>query len=396
MGFLTGRATYMRFRAEGGRPDTFGEEHIARLDEHRAGRQRIASADGIEIGWTAGGHVLDLDFTLAKNVVNDALCFELRVDTDKLPADKLKAYYEIELKALAANNPSGFASARQKREAKQVSRERLEDEAKDGRYRKQKCVPVLWDGKSGEVLFGATSLSHVDRFLSLFKQTFGVGAWPLTAGPQSQLDAPNAHMRFIGERAGYVGSPSPSAFVPGVSPSEIAWIPDAENRDFLGNEFALWLWYRAEGDSDTIKVSDGSEVTYMLARKLVVECPRGQTGADAFAHEGPSRLPEAKRAIQSGKLPRKVGLTLVRHDQQYELTLLPELLAVGSAKLPAPPEDVGDARARLDCRVGQMRDLVETCDLLYAAFLEVRLSAKWDETLKKMQRWLAREERAAA
>jgi hypothetical protein len=31
--------------------------------------------------------------------------------------------------------------------------------------------------------------------------------------------------------------------------------------------------------------------------------------------------PEARRAIQSGKLPRKVGLTVVRHDQQYELTL---------------------------------------------------------------------------
>ena len=104
------------------------------------------------------------------------------MDTDKLPADLLRAYYAVELKALSKNNPSGFASARQKREAKEIARDRLEQEAKDGRYRKRKCIPVLWDRLSNEVLFGATSLTQVDRLCSLFEQTFGPELECVTAG----------------------------------------------------------------------------------------------------------------------------------------------------------------------------------------------------------------------
>ena len=99
---------------------------------------------------------------------------------------------------------------------------------------------------------------------------------------------------------------------------------------------------------------------------------------------------------QSGKLPRKAGLTLVRHDQQYELAIHAETLAVGSAKLPPPPEDVGDARAKLEERATQIRNLVETLDLLYDAFGTKRFGPEWADELAGMQRWLKREERRAA
>ena len=35
---------------------------------------------------------------------------------------------------------------------------------------------------------------------------------------------------------------------------------------------------------------------------------RGETGRDQLTNEGPTRLPEAFRALQAGKLPRKAGL----------------------------------------------------------------------------------------
>jgi hypothetical protein len=390
MGFFSGRATFLRFRVLGPAPRLFGEEHLERLAAFQAGRQRIASADGVETGWAAGEHVLDTDFDLAKNIVNDTLHFDLRVDTEKLPADLFRAYYAVELKALATNNPSGLPSAKQKREARESARERLEEEAKDGRFRKRKCIPVLWDLKSNEVLFGATSLTHVDRLVSLYRQTFGHDLEAVTAGRRAY------QLAELHKRTRSVDDSSPSAFVPGVTPEDVAWIADDASRDFLGNEFFLWLWYQGEGETDTVKVADGSEVTYMIARTLTLECPRGQTGHETISHEGPSRLPEAKRAIQSGKLPRKVGLTLVRHDSQYELTLHAETLAVGSAKLPNPGEDVTDVRARLDERADRLRHLIETLDLLYDAFGQRRFGKEWADTLSRMQRWLSREERRAA
>ena len=84
MSFFSGRPSFLRFKVGGSSPRQFDEEHLERLADRRAGRQRIASADGVEAGWTAGEHVLDDDFQLAKNVVNDTLSFDLRVDTDKL------------------------------------------------------------------------------------------------------------------------------------------------------------------------------------------------------------------------------------------------------------------------------------------------------------------------
>jgi hypothetical protein len=161
-----------------------------------------------------------------------------------------------------------------------------------------------------------------------------------------------------------------SQFVPGVSPKELAWLPDDASRDFLGNEFLLWLWWVLDDESDRIALTDGSEVKAMSARNLVLECPRGQTGRDRIHSDGPGRLPEARRAIQAGKLPRQAGLTLVRHDRQYEPTLHAETLAVTGARLPNPEDE--EERARLNERVDLLRHLIETLDLLYDTFGRAR------------------------
>jgi hypothetical protein len=390
MGFYTGRLTFLRFKVDGPSPRVFTDEHLERLVAFQAGRQRIASADGVEVGWSAGEHVLDLDFNPAKNIISDTLTFDLRIDTDKLPSDLLKAYYSVELKALAALNPSGTPSGRQKREAKESARDRLEQESKDGRFKRRKCIPVLWDALSNEVLFGSTSVTHVDRMVHLFQQSFGVGLEPITAGRRA------FQLAELHQRTRQVDDSAPSAFVPGITPEDVAWIADDTSRDFLGNEFLLWLWYQTDGSSDVIPLQDKTDAACMIARTLTLECPRGQTGHETITHEGPTRLPEAKRAVQSGKLPRKCGLTVVRHSDQYELTFHAETLAVGSAKLPPPPEDVTEPRAKLEERATQIRHLIETLDLIYDAFGEQRLGKKWTDTLPKMQKWLSREERKAA
>src|SRR5947209_19056173 len=112
MGFFSGRVTFARYRVNGASPGMFGPEHLERLDGHAIGRQRVAASDGVEVGWTAGDHILDTTFDLAKNIVNDTLHFCLRIDTLKIPSDLLRAYTQVELQALAAGNPSGRPSAR--------------------------------------------------------------------------------------------------------------------------------------------------------------------------------------------------------------------------------------------------------------------------------------------
>jgi hypothetical protein len=85
-------------------------------------------------------------------------------------------------------------------------------------------------------------------------------------------------------------------------------------------------------------------------------------------------------------MPRKVGLTLVRHSVQYEFTLHAETLGIGSARL--PPSEEENERARLDERAVQIRNLIETLDLLFDAFGQIRFSSDWSKELGKMQKWL--------
>jgi hypothetical protein len=386
MGFFSGRVTFARFRVLGPSPGMFAEEHLERLRGHAIGKQRVAASDGVEVGWTAGEHILDTDFDLAKNIVNDTLHFSMRVDAHKVPADLYRAYFAQELQALARDNPSGIPSARQKKEAREVARGRIEDEAKDGRFLRRKEYPVLWDAQSNELLVGTTAATALDRLHTLFEHTFGQKFEPLSAGRLAfRLAEPREQTRAVDDAA-------PTPFVPGVSPSEVAWVVDPASRDFLGNEYLLWLWYVLEAEGDTVGLSDGSDVALMLSRTLVLECPRGQTGRESITSEGPTRLPEARRAVQAGKLPRKVGLTLVRHDHQYELTLHAETLAAGGARLPAP--EAADERGRLEERVTQLRHLLETLDLLYDAFGRRRFSDGWGKELAKIQKWLTREDRS--
>jgi hypothetical protein len=385
MGFFSGRLTCTRFRVAKRPPKSFGPDHLDKLQAHAIGKQRVASGDGVEVGWTAGDHILDTRFDLAKNIVNDTLHFALRVDQQKIPGDLLRAYTQVELEALASANPSGLPSKRQRREARDAARDRLEKEAEDGRFLRRKAFPVLWDAQSNELLAGTTSVTAIDRLHTLFQQTFNVSFEALTAGRQAYLQA-----EVRGQTRG-VDDATPSAFAAGGPLTELAWIPDEDSRDFLGNEFLLWLWYVLDEETDTLKLADGSEASVMIARTLLLECPRGSTGKESITSDGPARLPEAKRAIQAGKLPRKAGLIVSRHDIQYELTFQAENLAIGGAKLPQP-ENLED-RARLEERVNQLRHLLETLDLLYDAFGNRRLGNTWPRELGKVQKWLQQEER---
>jgi hypothetical protein len=373
MGLFTGRASFTRFRVSES-PKMFTDEQVAKLAEHAAGRQRMVASDGIEFGWSAGGNILDTNFTLEKNIVNDYLRFCMRVDSLALPADLMKAYYDIDLAAISSNNPSGFASKLQKREAKESARDRLEQEAKDGRYTKRKAIEVAWDLRRGEVLFGSTSASQLFRLHQLFSKTFAASLQPMWAGDS---------MDYLDDM------PTLSSFVNGVSPDDVVWSPDEMVPNFLGNEFLMWLWYQCNEESAEIKLPDGTSAVVMFSDSLSLDCPRGMTGKEQFTHEMPIRLPEAMAAIRSGKLPRKAGLTVVRHGVQASFTLFAEKMAVGAAKMPAPEAE--SERTRLEARADQLRDFIEMLDLLYGAFCQVRLGDQWADELQRMQRWLSYE-----
>lgn len=375
MGFLNGRVTYVRYRVGGDSPLPFGEEILEKVGLHAIGKHGMGdAADGITFGWSGGDHVLDVNFGLEKNVLNDALHLAIRIDTDKIPGDLLKAYTRIETDARAQLNPSGFANKAQKQEAKEAARVRAEAESADGRFRRRKHYPVLWDGTTNTLYAGTGSASVLDRLQNLFRETFDLPLEPITAGTlaEERLAGDYAPIAFLAREPGAV--------------AQVAWA-DPTRPDYWGNEFLLWLWHALQNDGDTLELADGSEATVMFAKTLTLDCPRGMTGSDSLKDEGPSKLPEAFRAIQSGKLPRRAGLIVVRHGMQYELTLQAETLAVSGLALPKVEGATG--REAHGARIDSLRHLVETLDLLYDLYGRRRTGPDWAGDLGRIRNWLS-------
>ncbi len=331
--------------------------------------------------------MLDTTIDYAKNVVDDALHLAIRIDADKLPGSLLRAYTQIEIEARAQMNPSGIATKAQRAEAKEAAKARLEGEAADGRFERKSHTPILWDARGGVVYIGATTNSVLDRAVALFRETFDRPLEPITAGELARSAA--AAAGFDPDRAMAMLEGGPLRLVgSGEASSAVAWNEnDPSSLDALGNEFLVWLWHRLQNDGETLLLSDGSEATLMLARTLTLDCPRGETGRDQLTDCSPARLPEALRALQSGKLPRKAGLILVRQGAQFELTLQAETLAVSNASLPKPEGKQSPHEARI-ARLESLRHLSQTLDLVFESYLTRRLSTHWNDELGRIHRWL--------
>jgi hypothetical protein len=383
MGFLSGPITFECFRISGSPPDHFGLQHVEILERFAIGQTVASSTEQAAVGFLAGGHLLDLDFNLEKNVIGDALHCAVRIDTNPIPAAVRKAWLQMELAAVTSDNPSGRPTKAQRQEAKETVAARCEEEAQSGRFRRMQQFPVLWDARNGLLYFGGSSATASELCCDLFSRAFDFELRRLTAGRRASEWAAAAKRRKALEEV------VPSAFR-GSGAAEIAWHNhEAGNFDFLGNEFLLWLWWYWETQSDTLTLPDDSEVTGMLARTLSMQCPLDESGKETIIAEAPVRLPEAAQAIRSGKLPRKSGLVLVRHGEQYDLVLQAETFSVSGAKIrAAETEETVEGHGILEDRIESFRGFQETLDLLFRAFCERRIGKNWSGELEKMRRWL--------
>ena len=136
MGFLSGRMAFARFQVQGKAPRQFGEEQIQTLQKFAIGQIETAAAEIAAVGFLAGRHLFDLDFSLEKNAINGALHAAIRIDTNKVPGPLRKAWLEMELSAGAAENPSGRPTRAQRQQAQEAVQARIEEEIGSGRFRR--------------------------------------------------------------------------------------------------------------------------------------------------------------------------------------------------------------------------------------------------------------------
>lgn len=389
MPFPSGSLAFRRFSVCGKAP-SIDEDLLQRLVDH-AIRESEFGIDEIQYGWCGGRHVLDGSFSFEHNVFNDCLHFALRIDINKVPSELKRAWQLMEEDAAAKNNPSGFVSKLQKRQAKDIVQRKVDEELRSGRFTRSKLVPVLWDVPAGVVYCNA-GMTATEQLLEIFERTFDLALLPLSSGTMALRTVEAA-----GKRRDYEDA-TPTRFVRGPEgenqPAEYPWVAKGpEAKDFLGNEFLLWLWHEADVHGGYIKTEAG-ELAILFDRMLDLDCVFGATGRDTLKGDGVARMPEAIDALRSGKVPRKAGLVLDAFGHNLHLTLAAETLGVNGLKL---PEVQGDTpRVVFEERIGVLRDFSRALDALYATFLKLRLGAGWETQVGNIRRWIARTSKPVA
>ena len=380
MPFLRGSLSFERFNVSNFEATIIDEQHIEVLQEHVIGKNEFSSEEQVQVGFLGGDHLFDDRFDYGKNVINDAIHAGLRVDTNQVPSAIKNAWLQMEIAAIAKDCTNGKLSKAQRQEAKEAVEARCEAEVATGKYRKMSAFSWLWDVQRSVLYFGGSGGASA-QCADLLERAFEVEVRRLTAGAIAQTWATNS------DRYNEMDDCLPSSFVEGHAFSQLPWTNEhSQAPDFLGNEFLLWLWWYLENQSDTISLGEEGEVTAMMAKTLTLECPLAENGKETISSEMPTKLPEAKRAIQSGKLPRKSGLSLVREGMKFDLVLQAETFAISGAKI----SSMDDEPMEIEDRINAIRFLGDTVDGMFHTFCDLRTSDSWDADHEKIRKWLER------
>ncbi len=381
MGFLSGSVTFERFRIVKDPTSEFGDEHLEILKQHRIGKSDANLSEQPSIGFTGGAHLLDTSFDAGKNILGDAMHFGIRIDSCSIPGPIKRAWMQIELAGILADNLGSRPTKTQRQAAKEAVDERCAAEAQKGNFKRMGETSVLWDADTETVFLGGSSEKTNDACIDLLERAFGLEFSRVASGKlaleYAEEAGVNAEMFSI----------QPTAFLPDEIAEVTWWNGMTDNYDYLGNEFLLWLWWKWQTGSDTISLGDESEVTGMFARTLSLDCPKGEFGKESISSESPVALPEAAMAVRMGKLPRKAGLTLIRNDEQYDFNLQAETFVIGSAKISRPGDSSTEMQDTLD-RIESVRRMAETIDLLFEVFCEQRIGNAWSRESKQLSQWL--------
>ena len=385
MGFLSGSMTFARYEVLEDQTGAFGPEHLAVLQKHCIGsRPHLNLLEESDVGFTGGAHLFDTQFDLEKNLIGDALHFGIRIDSISVPGNIKKAWRQMELAGIMKDSSGTKPTRAQRDEAEAAVEQRCIDEAAKGNFRRMKPTSVLWDSATQTMFLSSASEKNNELCLGLLEKAFG-----LQFKPMSPTSLSHHYCDDDSEAYESLLQVEPTCFIADGESGVTWWNGMTDNVDYLGNEFLLWLWWKWETGSSVVELADDTEVSGIFARSLLLDCPAGESGKETISSEFPTQLPESGLAIRMGKQPRKAGMALVREGLQFDLSLQAESFAVGAARISYP----GESNPGVDHfdRIESVRQLVETIDLLFEAFLDQRIGANWNAESGAMRKWLGRE-----
>lgn len=400
MAFASGLVSHQRFLIDGSFPADLTDKLLGAI-QHKSFGRMPPGADEVQVGWVGPRHLLETDIDARHIAFGRFVLLGIRIDRLAAPPAVVRSYVHIEEQTMLETSGREFLHRKERRRAREAARERAEQEARGGAFRRMSMVPLLIDLERRNVYLGALGATAADRAMQLFRDTFAVALEPLDVDRVAAgMLGPTGDERKLDNLA-------PTQFVPPPDGhADEGGVDFAADLSFLGKELLTWLWYQIDARDAGLRLRSGDDVTVMIDKTLRMRCDYGLTGTDVITADGPTLLPEAKAALRIGKQPTKAGLILGSPLGEFRLTLDGPRLAVSSLTLPEDDgasdqsrartdqsrarkevDSAGDAHARIEQRLELVADAAALLDALFELFLRKRVSGEWAAEQRAMSAW---------
>ena len=387
MGARSGSLTFTRLFTQGALPKDLRRRFLeaARL---RVFQPLKPDDDALEAtGWCALERPFDLELDSAKIFHDSYVLLGFRVDRYRIPGALLKSQITDEEQRLLTRSKKAKLSRNEKLEIKERVVTRLRKKVPPT----SKAIDMCWHLDSGTVLFFGHSKRTIADFCALFEKTFSlplIEDSPYTAATRAGLSRELERalkdvepLSFSSGRKLLGKSPNktePSreqaaAAEPAAGGDDL--LERIESTRFLGSEFLLWLWLRAEIISQPIELGELGQFDVWLDNHLTLQSDIDPNERVTVRGAAPAGSAEAREAVRSQKFPVRARLALRNEERDFACVLVAQRFALASGKIPAVlSKDTDDAFQE---RMTLVEQLSLSLDRLYAAFLSARLTETW-------------------
>jgi len=388
LGARSGSLTFTRFFTQGALPKDLRRKFLegAKLRVFEPLKPEDEALEAI--GWCVIERPFDLELDSAKMFHDGYVLLGFRVDRYRIPGALLKSQITDEEQRLLSRTKKTKLSRNEKLEVKERVVMRLRKKV----IPSSKALDVCWHLDSGTVLFFGHSKRMLTDFAALFEKSFGLPLLedsPYTAATRAGLSRVleralkeieplsfSSGRKRLGKASSAPTVDDEPAAVPETSDGDDL-LERIESTRFLGSEFLLWLWLRAELVNKPIALPELGDFDVWLDNHLTLQSDIDPNERVTVRGAAPSGSAEAREAVRAQKFPVRARVALRNEERDFACVLVAQRFAVASGVIPVVlTKDTDDAFQE---RMTLVERLSLSLDALYAAFLQERLSATWKD-----------------
>ena len=155
-----------------------------------------------------------------------------------------------------------------------------------------------------------------------------------------------------------------------------------KEKEFLGNDFLLWLWFRSSTNQGDIL-----DIELSLSKKIILKAD-DQKLFGTISCSG-SGFKEARHALADGYKITSAGIVLTdQEDEVYSFTLDSVCLDISGLKCPRVVMDDDDPDGLFYEKIGLISKVRDKVEHLFSSFIELRLSEDWGGEFEVLTAWV--------